>query len=52
MEIDCRKLVDMVFVLLEHVARNGPEGEDFMAGDELIFLHFIPREAIVGTILF
>ena len=42
----------MVFVLIEHVARNTLEGEDLMAGDELLFLHFIPKEAIVGTIPF
>lgn len=52
LEIDCRKLVGMVFVLIEHMARNTLEGEDLMAGDELLFLHFIPKEAIVDTISF
>ena len=52
LEIDCRRLAGMVFVLIEHVARNTLEGEDLMAGDELLFLHFIPKEAIVGTIPF
>jgi hypothetical protein len=41
-----------VYFLIEHVARDEPEGEDLMAGDELFLLRFIPREAIVGTILF
>jgi hypothetical protein len=52
LEIDGTKVLGRVYVLIEHVAELEMDGADLMTGDELLFLHFILRDAIVGTVPF